>query len=549
MLLDDKAKRRLSNKLKTNNELFALYYDRLKVRLTPNQFEQYRTLLDKFHQFLGEFPPSVELATEFLTRYTTRAPATLVRYAGMIRGFMEWYGETLDVRPSKPKSLPEYVEPKDIGRLIDFIRDKTTHKGTVKRDILLIRFAILTGLRRSELAHLVAGDIQIKQKYVFVRKGKGNKDRTVPLLNSLVGDLADHIQEMKPTDIVFGLTERSITDKVYTWSKKAGLKLHPHSFRHHFAEQLLEKGVPLTVVSALLGHENLETTARYLGLRPESLREAVDKLAEPLKEEENESSISQRESGQGISGSESLSVPVEKRGLPKESQTGQEPYTEAPHKQKMRELAVSLQREVGLPYVLEIFLGPRFNTVALGIDNEENHLYQGLRSHLQSGGFSDVLKQIRDWETGAGQYLAKCQDLLKGVKSKIPSNEVRVSPNGEPKPGLIIGNFCGTSCADVIGRVTGFPTDLRYTTERHFLNPDLSVLKYGAYGIYLALDTEELEKHEEMHKDLIVAYASDPATVDFATLRKKLSEIDTQISRQLQKFIDLERLPGYCELC
>jgi hypothetical protein len=52
-----------------------------------------------------------------------------------------------------------------------------------------------------------------------------------------------------------------------------------------------------------------------------------------------------------------------------------------------------------------------------------------------------------------------------------------------------------------------------------------------------------------MHKDLIVAYAFEPATVDFAALRKKLSETDTQISRQLQKFIDLERLPGYCELC
>jgi hypothetical protein len=59
--------------------------------------------------------------------------------------------------------------------------------------------------------------------------------------------------------------------------------------------------VPLTVVSALLGHENLETTAKYLGLRPESLREAVDKLAEPLDEEENESSISQMEHMESIS--------------------------------------------------------------------------------------------------------------------------------------------------------------------------------------------------------------------------------------------------------
>jgi len=312
VLLDDKAKRRLSLKRKTNHELFMLYYDHLKVRLTPGQFEQYTQVLDKYRQFLGEFPPSVELATQFLTRYTSHAQATLVRYAGIIRGFMEWYGESLDIRPTKPKSLPQYVEPSDIEHLIDAIRHKNTHKRTVERDVLLVRFATMTGLRRSELAHLTVGDIHIKQKVVIVRKGKGGKDRTVPLLRSLVLDLSENITDMNLTDSVFGLTERSITDKVSTWSKKAGLKLHPHSFRHYFAEQLLERGVPLTVVSALLGHENLQTTAVYLGLRPESLREAVDKLGEPREDERNESLKTQNEADSDISDYKSLSIHVEK---------------------------------------------------------------------------------------------------------------------------------------------------------------------------------------------------------------------------------------------
>jgi len=77
----------------------------------------------------------------------------------MIRGFMEWYGESLDIRPEKPKSLPQYVEPSDIEHLIDVIRNKNTHRRTVVRDILLIRFATLTGLRRSELAYLIVRDI------------------------------------------------------------------------------------------------------------------------------------------------------------------------------------------------------------------------------------------------------------------------------------------------------------------------------------------------------------------------------------------------------
>ncbi len=132
------------------------------------------------------------------------------------------------------------------------------------------------------------------------------------MLSSLIKDLSEYIKDMKPADSVFGLTERSITDKVSTWSKKAGLKLHPHSFRHYFAEQLLEKGVPLTVVSALLGHKDLQTTAVYLGLRPESLREAVDKLGESQDEERNKSLKNQHETDHDISAYKSLSEHVEK---------------------------------------------------------------------------------------------------------------------------------------------------------------------------------------------------------------------------------------------
>ncbi len=178
--MDDKAERRLSLKRKTNSELFALYYDHLKIRLTSGQFDQYKLLLDKYRQFLGEFPPSVGLATQFLTRYVNHAQSTLVRYAGMVRGFMEWYGESLDFRPAKPKSLPQHVEPNDIERLVDFIRNKNTHERTIERDVLLVKFATLTGLRRSELAHLTVGDIHIRQKVVIVRKGKGSQRLVKP---------------------------------------------------------------------------------------------------------------------------------------------------------------------------------------------------------------------------------------------------------------------------------------------------------------------------------------------------------------------------------
>ena len=281
MLLDNKAKRRLSLRSKTNPELFALYYDHLKVNLSARTFYETKLLLDKLLTFLGEFPPSVELATKFLAAYSNRSRATLFRYAGMVRGFMDWYGDGLDLKFKRPKHLPQWVNPEDIDKLVESIQKKRSHKGTVERDVLLVRFATTTGLRRSELAALIVADIHLREKMVIVRRGKGDKDRSVPLASFLIDILSEYLKEKKATDSVFDLDERSITDKVSTWSKKAGVKLTPHSFRHFFAEQLLEKEVPLNVVSALLGHEDLQTTAAYLGLRPGSMQEAVDRLDEP----------------------------------------------------------------------------------------------------------------------------------------------------------------------------------------------------------------------------------------------------------------------------
>ncbi len=276
--MDNKAKRRLFNRSKTNNQLFNAYYDLLKVKLTPDQFNQYNRLLNLFHHFLGEFPPSEELGLEFLAQYAVRSRATVVRYFGIIRGFMEWYGEDFNHRPRKPKQLPQWVNPDDIEKLKDCIRNKKTGRRTIKRDLMLVDFDCKTGLRRTELARLVVDDIKLKEKFVIVRKGKGEKDRSIPLDDMVAIQLEEFLKGMTPNARVFGLDARSVTDLISFWAKKANVKITPHSFRHYFAEQLVAKGVDIYIVSKLLGHESLETTAKYLGLRPGAEREAVNRL-------------------------------------------------------------------------------------------------------------------------------------------------------------------------------------------------------------------------------------------------------------------------------
>ena len=109
----------------------------------------------------------------------------------------------------------------------------------------LVRFATKTGLHRGELASLVVSDILLKQKMIIVRGVKGYKDRTVPLEKSLIVMLEEYLRNMRPDENIFGLTDWSITDLIRVWSRKANIPLHPHSFRHFFAEQLIERGVKI----------------------------------------------------------------------------------------------------------------------------------------------------------------------------------------------------------------------------------------------------------------------------------------------------------------
>jgi len=181
-VLDGKSRRRLLLRTKTNEELFSLYKAELTLRIrNQRNLSRYYQVLDQFQKFLVDEPPSSILAKSFLSKWSKRKPATLYKYLSIIKGFLNWYGEEIDLKVKLPHQLPEYVEDESIQKLIAAIKTKQTHKKDIDRDTLLIELAYNSGLRREELANLKAGDILINEKALIVRKGKGIKDRTVPL--------------------------------------------------------------------------------------------------------------------------------------------------------------------------------------------------------------------------------------------------------------------------------------------------------------------------------------------------------------------------------
>jgi integrase/recombinase XerD len=277
ILLGSKGRRQLELRQKTNRELFALYDGELAFHHNSTRgLHEAKRVLSHFHDHLGEYPPNPEMAKSFLSTFSNRKPTTLARYAAILKVFLKWYGEELDITLRVPKILPSYVEKQDIERLLEAIRDKRTHRATAPRDLLLVDLAIHTGLRRSELANLTVGDIDIERQLLVVRQGKGAKDRVIPLSTNMTNKLAIYTEEKPKDNSLFGLAPATISGKIKTFARKAGVDIHTHSLRDYFATSLSEKGATIREIQSLLGHTNLTHTERYTLHTDRHLKHAVE---------------------------------------------------------------------------------------------------------------------------------------------------------------------------------------------------------------------------------------------------------------------------------
>ena len=193
---------------------------------------------------------------------------------------MAWYGEKLEIKIKTPNTLPDYIESADIEKLKGAMRSKKTHKKIIERNILIIDVGIKTGLRRAEIANLKVSDINLAQRYLTVRMGKGMKDRIVDMTPSLNLSLEAYLKGKNSEDSVFGLKPSTLSGLIRWAAKKAGVDLHCHSLRHFFGERLVDTGTDMETVRRLMGHSKLDTTQRYIGRTDKQRRDAIDRMEE-----------------------------------------------------------------------------------------------------------------------------------------------------------------------------------------------------------------------------------------------------------------------------
>ncbi len=211
-------------------------------------------------------------------------------------GLQFFYRHTLDkkwqwldiVKPPQVKRLPDILTPAEVGLLITMTRQR--------RYQVFFYTLYSLGLRLGEGLSLTVADIDSGQHQVHVRNAKGGKDRLVPLPDRTLYALRSYWQSHHHPRLLFpgmGKGAESPMDRggvqkaMKQVCRECGINklISPHSLRHCYATHLLQQGLDLRSLQALLGHASLNTTARYTQLttaKQSCAIKAVNQLADTL---------------------------------------------------------------------------------------------------------------------------------------------------------------------------------------------------------------------------------------------------------------------------
>lgn len=277
----------------------------LEKSLSPNSIEAYARDIDKLLIFMelqyDSLPPTrVELhhLTSFLA-WVNELGLSARSQARIISGIKSFYKFLLleDVIETDPTSL---LEPPRIGRKLPEVLnheevkeilaqiDLSTPAGRRNKAMLEVLYGC--GLRVSELTELRLSHVYFDQEFIRVT-GKGNKERLVPIGRIALKEIRNYLPdrnslpkiERDHEDILFlnRRGRRLSRVMVFTMTKDlvsaAGIKknISPHTFRHSFATELIDRGADLRAVQEMLGHESILTTEIYTHLDREFLRDAI----------------------------------------------------------------------------------------------------------------------------------------------------------------------------------------------------------------------------------------------------------------------------------
>ncbi len=182
--------------------------------------------------------------------------------------------------PKRPRQMPKYLTEEEAKRLIEASRENP-------RDYAIISLLAYSGLRVSELCNLRFEDVDFDERIIYVRSGKGDKDRIVVVSSRVIEALQDYLLT-RDDDMVYLFSSRKserisrsqVFRIVKRYAKKAGIKkeVTPHVLRHTLATTMLRRGVDIRFIQQFLGHSSVATTQIYTHVDDATLKSVYDRV-------------------------------------------------------------------------------------------------------------------------------------------------------------------------------------------------------------------------------------------------------------------------------
>ena len=295
----------------------ASYLDHLRIErsLSPASIDGYRRDLNRFGHLISDTKLEFEGINDddfgrFIADLSTQGLATpsINRFISAVKGFYKYcaleYGianPLQDVKTFKvSRKLPKAISIEEVESLIR--ATTSSSDATSLRDRLVFELLYGSGARVAELVAIDINDISSEnvdgdEVTILKLRGKGSKERLVPLGKFAVIALDDYLVRLRPSLLAKNsqseralflnsrgkrLTRQSAWSTVLRTAKATNLegRVSPHVFRHSYATHLLDGGADIRVVQELLGHASVTTTQIYTLVTIDKVRESYS-LAHP----------------------------------------------------------------------------------------------------------------------------------------------------------------------------------------------------------------------------------------------------------------------------
>ena len=293
-----------------DKDLIELFLDKLvtEKNLSHTTLSSYNSDLNIFNNFLYKKKISISNCNEealkqwvsFLVKNKIKS-SSRTRKISVIKQFFRFLYEEKFMQinpaanmvlPKKIKTLPKFLSENDINKLLDYMQ-KNMKTFRDLQTLVLTEILYASGLRVSELVQLKVSSVADDLTHLYI-KGKGNKDRVIPLGEYAQKVLKNYLLKIKlkyknnnsnKKKWLFPNTNTHITrhtyyNKLKLFARKADInikKISPHVLRHAFASHMLRNGADLKVLQQLLGHEDISTVEIYTHVNIKDSMKALKK--------------------------------------------------------------------------------------------------------------------------------------------------------------------------------------------------------------------------------------------------------------------------------